>query len=71
MPLWRNGQLRVVDAQQVQDRGVQVVAVGLALGGLPGPVVALAVGDARLDAGAGQPGDGRAAVVVAAGRALA
>ena len=33
----------VVDAQQVQDRGVEVVAVGLALGGLPRPVVALAV----------------------------
>ena len=28
------GQLLVVDAQQVQDRGVQVVAVGLVLGGL-------------------------------------
>ena len=35
------------------------------------PLVALAVGDARLDAGAGQPGDERAAVVVAAGGALA
>ncbi len=34
----------VVDPHQVQDRGVQVVAVGLACGGPPGPGVALAVG---------------------------
>ena len=61
------GQLGVVDAQQVQDRGVQVVAAGRARAVLPGPFVALAVGDAALDAAAGQPGDERAAVVVAAG----
>ena len=61
---------RVVDPHQVQDRRVQVVAVGLAGGGLPGPGVALAVSGAALDAGAGEPGDRRAAVVVAAGRSL-
>ncbi len=48
-------QSRVVDAQQVQDRRVQVVAVGLAGGGLPRPGVALAVGDAALDARSRQP----------------
>ena len=36
-------ELGVVDPHQVQDRGVEVVAVGLARGGPPGPGVALAV----------------------------
>jgi CubicO group peptidase (beta-lactamase class C family) len=45
----------VVDAQEVQDRGVQVVAVGLAALSLPAPGVALTVGDAAFDACSGQP----------------
>src|SRR5262245_40926517 len=61
---------RVVDPHEVEDRRVQVVAVRLAGGGLPRPRVALAVGGAALDAGAGQPGDRGPAVVVATGRAL-
>ena len=64
------GQAVMVDAQEVQDRGVQVVAVGLAFGGLPAPGVALAVSDSAFDSRAGQPGDGGAAVVVAAGGTL-
>src|SRR4051812_26756726 len=48
---------RVVDPQEVEDRRVQVVAIRLAGGRLPGPGVALAVSRASLDAGAGQPGD--------------
>ena len=74
------GELRVVDAQQVQDRGLQVVDVDgaggeLVFGGLDrvavvvGDVVAVvvgaAVGEAGLDAAAGQP-DGEAARVVVA-----
>ena len=37
----------VVDAEQVQDRGVEVVAVGRVLGGLVRPFVAGAVGRCR------------------------
>ena len=62
------GEPFVVDAHQVQDGGVQIVTVGPALDGLVAELIALAVADAPLDAGAGQPGDERAAVVVAAGR---
>ena len=61
----------VVDAHQVEDRRVQVVAIGLASGGPPGPGVALAVGRARLDARAGEPGDRCPAVMIAAGGCLA
>ena len=50
------GQPGVVDAEQVQDGGVEVVAVGGVLDGLVRPLVAGAVGDAPLDAAAGQPG---------------
>src|SRR5215210_5310018 len=64
------GQLRVVDAEQVEDGGVEVVAVSRRASA-PGPLVALAVARAALDARAGEPGDEGAAVVVAAGGALA
>ena len=37
------GQPLMVDAQQVQNRGVQIVAVGAAFGGLIAKLVALAV----------------------------
>ena len=69
-------QPRVVDAQAVQDRGVQVVDVDRVLGDVVAEVVGLAVGDPGLDAAAGQP-DGEAAgmvvaaVVVGGQRALA
>src|ERR1700694_2704690 len=45
------GQALVVDTQEVEDSGVQVVAVGLAPGGLVAEFVALAVGAAALDPG--------------------
>src|SRR5437773_11795683 len=44
-----DGEPFVVDAEQVQDGGVDVVTIDLALAGPPGPFVALAVGDARLN----------------------
>src|SRR5262249_56390050 len=62
-------QLLVVDPQQVQDGRVQVVAVRR-LRRPPRPLVALPECGPALDARPGQPGDRRAAVVVAAGRAL-
>src|SRR5437879_5126490 len=60
----------VVDAEQVEDRGVKVVAVGR-FDGFPGPFIAFAVGRAGLNTRAGEPGDKCAAVMVAAGAALA
>ncbi len=51
------GQAFVVDAQKMQHGGVEVVAVGFSFFRLVSPVVALSVGDSRLDAGSGQPGD--------------
>ena len=41
------GELGVVEAEQVQDRGVQVVDVDLVLDGVVAVVVGLAVDDAR------------------------
>src|SRR5436305_1413201 len=59
------GEPGVVDAEQVQDGGVQVVAVGRVLDGLVRPLVAGAVGDAAADAAAGEPGGEGERVVVA------
>ena len=56
----------VVDAQAVQDRGVQVVDVDGVLDDVVAVVVGLAVGDAGLDAAAGQPDREAARMVVAA-----
>src|SRR5262245_36873046 len=42
---------RVVDAHQVQNRGVQIIAISLPGGGAPCPRIALAVRGAALDAG--------------------
>ena len=41
------GQLRVVEAEQVQDRGLQVVDVDLVLGDAEAEFVGLAVRDTR------------------------
>src|SRR5262249_41249218 len=59
------GQLLVVEAEQVQDGGVPVVDVYLALDGLVAVLVGGAVAVAALDAAAGHP-EGEAAVVVVA-----
>ena len=50
------GELLVVEAEEVQDGGVDVVALGevRTVGGLEAPFVALAVGDAAFDPAAGQ-----------------
>ena len=49
------GQPFVVDAQEVEDRGLEVVDVDGVLGDVVAEVVGLAVGDAGLDAAAGEP----------------
>ena len=60
---------QVVDAQQMKHRGVQVVDVDHVLDGVVAELVGLAVGDAGLDAAAGQP-DGKALDVMVAAVAL-
>ena len=64
------GQAFVVDAEKMQDRCMQVIAVSPAAGALVAELVAFTMPDAALDAGAGQPGDEGAAVMVASGGAL-
>ena len=60
------GQPRVVEAEQVQHRGVQVVDVDPVLDDVEAEVVGLAERDARLDPAAGQPHREGVRVVVAA-----
>ena len=60
------GQPCVVDAQQMQDRGVEVMDIDRLLGDLPTDVVRRPVGEAALEALDGAAGD---AVVEAAGLA--
>lgn len=50
-----DGELFVVDAEKVEDGGVEIVAIGGAFGSLVTPVVASTVGGAGLDAGSGHP----------------
>src|SRR5438034_6401763 len=63
-------QFLVIDAQQVQDRGVEIISRRGRLRGLPGPLVAFAARHAAFDAASGHPADERAAVMVAAIAAL-
>ena len=60
------GQPRVVQAQQVEDRGVEVVDVDAVLGDVDAVLVGRAVDDPAFDAAAGQPGRERLVVVLAA-----
>ena len=60
------GQPGVIQAQQVQDRRVQVVDVDLVFDRVIAVVVGLAVGEARLDAAAGHPHRVAVRIVVAA-----
>ena len=65
------GELLVVDAEAVEHRGVQVAEVDGVLGDVVAEVVGLAVFDAGLHAGAGEPDGEAAAVMVAAGVGVA
>src|SRR4051812_26802745 len=64
------GQPLVIDAHQVQDRGVQVVDADAVDDRLVAELVGLAVVSPPLDAAAGQPGGKGVRVVVAAGPPL-
>ena len=61
------GQALVVDAEQVQERGVEVVDVDRVFDDRVAEVVGAAEGDAALDAAAGQPDAEGVLVMVAAG----
>ena len=63
-------ELLMIDAHEVENGGVEVVAVGGAFGSLEGEVVALTIRGSGLDSGAGHPGDEGAAVVITAVRSL-
>ena len=69
-PLWRECQLLVVQAEQVQHRRVQVGDAACGRRGAVAEVVGRAVGLAALDAAAGQPDAEAVGVVVAAVAAL-
>lgn len=60
------GQFFMIDPQQMENRGMQVVGSRGILDGLPGPFVALPMGHATFDTGATEPRDKGAPVVVAA-----
>src|SRR6202035_4565828 len=61
------GQFGVVDAHQIEDSCVDIVDMCRFVDDLPAEVVGGAVGDAALDAAAGQPHGEAVRVVVAAG----
>ena len=59
------GQPRMVDPEQVQDGGVEVVPVGAVLDGFPADVIGRPVGHAVLQTRPRQPGREAVLVVVA------
>src|SRR5436309_15749754 len=65
-PLEAERQLRVLDAETVEDRGVENVDVYRIVDNVVTIVVGFAVADAALDAAAGQPHAKAAAVMIAA-----
>src|SRR2546423_8183451 len=60
------GELFVVDAEAVQDGGVEVVDVDGAVNDVVAVIVGFAVGNARLDAASGHPQGETTAMMVAA-----
>src|SRR5436309_155617 len=61
------GELRVIDAHQLQDCGLPVVDVHALFDGLEAEIVGGAVDDAALDAAAGEPRREAERIVIAAG----
>src|SRR5688500_5637099 len=60
------GEFGVVEAEEVEEGGVQVVDVDLVLGGVEAELVGLAEGEPRFDAAAGQPHAEAVGMMVAA-----
>src|SRR5262245_1934915 len=71
-PIMPDRELQVIDAEQVEEGGVEVVDVGgvIAVGGFVAEVVGGAEGEAGLDAAAAEPVGEAVGVVVAAFAAL-
>src|SRR5439155_6967624 len=65
------GQLRVVDAQEVQHRRMDIIAVSRIYRRFVGPLVARAVGNAAFGAAAREPGGVGEGIVIATFGALA
>src|SRR5207237_1320564 len=65
------GQFFVIDAEQMENGCVQVVAVRFVFEGTPRPLITFAVRKSRLETRASHPGYKCAAVVIAANAALA
>lgn len=63
-------ELLVIDSHEVEDSGVEIVAVGGAFCSLKGEVITLTVRGAGFDAGSCHPGDEGAAIVISAVRSL-
>ena len=70
--VFAEGEFFVIEAELVEDGGVDVVDLGgvFAVGGFVAPLVAFAVGDAAFDAAAGEPVGEDVLVVVATFAAL-
>ena len=64
------GELGVIDSQEVKDGGMQIVAISDLVDGLVRPLIRRAVGHTPLDATACEPGGEGEGVVVAALRTL-
>ena len=60
------GELQVVEPEQVQDGGVQVVDVDLVLSGVVAELIGRPISDSRLGSSAGQPHGESIGVVVTA-----
>src|ERR1041384_8425099 len=61
------GQFLVIEAQRVENTGVQVMDMHWVFNSLPAEFVGAAIDRAALDAASGQPGRERLVVVIAAG----
>src|SRR5258706_15969685 len=65
-PVVADGKFLMIDSEQVEDRGMEIVAVGSTGFRLPGPFIAFTIRHSTLDAGARKPRNRRSAVVIAA-----
>ena len=65
------GQFFVIDAEQMENGGVQIVTIRFVFDCAPGPFVTLTISNSRLESRAGHPGNEGAAVMIAANAALA
>src|SRR5436190_23395003 len=65
-----DGQARVIDAEQMEQRGVQVMDFSFAVDGFVAEFVCLAVGESGADAAAGEPKSKSIGIMITAVRTL-